>query len=77
MYRTKSGAIAVADIIDVANDQAEKIAVVERIARRKEGPAATGFCLWCGEPTVPYCRWCNVECRDDWQRHETRHGGGA
>ena len=28
---------------------------------------ATGFCLFCDEPVAPERRWCDAECRDDWQ----------
>lgn len=33
------------------------------------GPAATGECLWCGEPLPEPLRWCDAACRDDWERH--------
>lgn len=33
--------------------------------RKPEGPAATGRCLYCEEPTEK--RWCNAWCRDTWQ----------
>lgn len=35
--------------------------------RKPEGPAATGECLWCGDPVEQGRRWCGVECRDMWQ----------
>ena len=28
---------------------------------------ATGFCLFCDEPLAPERRWCDAQCRDDWQ----------
>lgn len=34
------------------------------------GPAATGVCLWCGEPLTEGRRWCSAECRDDWERFD-------
>ncbi|GHT86961.1 hypothetical protein AGMMS49960_06820 [Betaproteobacteria bacterium] len=55
------------DDIDRANEQAERIASVELAWRAPAGPTATGFCLNCGEPVAPGLRWCDVECRDDWQ----------
>jgi hypothetical protein len=38
--------------------------------RKPEGPAATGVCRYCGEPTAG--RWCNVECRDQWEEESAR-----
>lgn len=35
--------------------------------RREEGPGETGRCLNCGEPVSSGRRWCNAECRDEWQ----------
>ena len=29
---------------------------------------ATGRCLWCGEPVADGRRWCDAECRDEWER---------
>lgn len=40
--------------------------------RRPEGPAATGACLYCGEPLPSGVRWCATECRDDWERLDKR-----
>jgi hypothetical protein len=36
---------------------------------RKNTPtiAAIGECLWCGAPVEAGRRWCNAECRDDWE----------
>jgi uncharacterized OB-fold protein len=40
--------------------------------RRTEAPAATGFCLNCGAVVEPPRRWCDADCRDDWQREHGR-----
>lgn len=37
-------------------------------ARREAGPPATGHCAFCGEPVADGLRWCDTDCRDDWQR---------
>lgn len=37
--------------------------------RRACGPAPTGECLWCGAPLPHPLRWCDVACRDDWEKH--------
>lgn len=30
----------------------------------------TGFCLLCGEPLIPGRRWCDADCRDEWEREQ-------
>lgn len=35
--------------------------------RKPEGPAPTGQCLACGSPLPGVGRWCDAECRDDWE----------
>lgn len=40
--------------------------------RREAGPAPTGYCLWCGESVTQGMRWCDAECRDDWERDHAR-----
>lgn len=36
--------------------------------RRHEGPVACGVCHNCGESVEPPLRWCDAQCRDDWER---------
>lgn len=57
-----------ADEIDITAERLERelAALVERQARR--GPSPTGRCLWCGEPADDGRRWCDADCRDDWER---------
>jgi uncharacterized OB-fold protein len=31
------------------------------------GPTATGKCLTCGAKLSPGRRWCNADCRDEWE----------
>lgn len=35
--------------------------------RKPEGPQARGECLHCETPLPPPRRWCDAECRDDWE----------
>lgn len=35
--------------------------------RKPEGPVATGQCLNCEKPLADGARWCDSECRDEWQ----------
>ena len=68
-------------------DQFDRATVIEERdradaqARRKpEGPKATGACLFCREPLADHdlppeqraLRWCDPDCRDDWQREQPR-----
>lgn len=57
------------DIIDAANDQAELVLSVELSYRRPNGPKPTGRCLWCGEDVAPDRRWCDSDCRDQFERY--------
>lgn len=34
------------------------------------GPVATGCCLNCGQPVESPRRWCDADCRDQWERGE-------
>jgi len=36
--------------------------------RSASGPTATGRCLSCGAPLREPLRWCDTDCRDDWER---------
>ncbi|TCS70754.1 hypothetical protein EDC61_11481 [Sulfuritortus calidifontis] len=40
-------------------------------AKKPGGPPPTGSCLNCGEPLKPGLRWCDADCRDDWQRYQS------
>ena len=56
------------DIIDNANDQAEMILQMELKRKREAGPEATGACLACDEVVPEGARWCDGDCRDDYER---------
>lgn len=61
-----------ADIIDMANDRAEQdLQRAVTAARTSNGleAAATGYCLHCDAVVGQGARWCNTDCRDDWQRN--------
>lgn len=62
------------DESDKASDLEEWDREISKKQRRDEGPTATGYCLNCG-PAVPLedgRRWCDIECRDDWSKHNER-----
>lgn len=58
-----------ADDIDRTQDRAEALEpYLVRLSRRREAPAATGFCLNCDEPLALPLRWCDNDCRADWEK---------
>jgi hypothetical protein len=60
------------DLADLAQAQNECLDQMTLAMRKPAAPQATGFCLNCGEP-LPAGRWCDAECRDDWQRLTDAH----
>jgi hypothetical protein len=59
-----------ADVASANEELARQSAMIT--SRRPAGPAATGFCLHCGEPVEDGRRWCDGDHRDAWQRDQ-RH----
>ena len=65
------------DKVDEANQTADYLVdVMIGNAKRNESVAKeTGYCLNCGEPISEQGRrWCNADCRDDWQHEFKKHG---
>jgi len=58
------------DLIDQANEAAEIFRRSALSQRKPEGPAATGFCFNCDALLATGARWCNVSCRDDWEKQQ-------
>lgn len=60
-----------ADEIDRANDYAARMAsaAVAEICRAagKQQAQPTGLCLYCAHVVMDAARWCDAECRDDWE----------
>lgn len=65
------------DLLEDLNrpDQADRAAAMEELRRRAaltvrkpEAPEATGFCFNCEARLRDGHRWCDVHCRNDWQR---------
>lgn len=61
-----------ADEADRADEQAEQTLRAALLRRLPAGPDATGLCLWCGIEVAFGVRWCDRDCRDDWERHAAR-----
>lgn len=56
------------DIIDQANEAADIFRRSALSQRKPDGPAATGHCLNCDARMAPQQRWCDVNCRTDWEK---------
>jgi hypothetical protein len=61
-----------ADEIDVANgyadEERERASALIRAKAAKLEVEETGFCLSCEKKTPKGRRWCNSDCRDDWEK---------
>jgi hypothetical protein len=58
------------DLIDQANETAEIFRRSALSQRQPEGPKATGYCLNCDAHLAPKLRWCDVHCREDWEKQQ-------
>lgn len=58
------------DIIDLGNETAEFFNDLALRERKPTGPAPTGWCLNCEEILSEGERWCDAECRDDWEKRQ-------
>lgn len=60
---------AVPDIIDRANDlvELERQLELQRAKVAPKTPSATGRCLNCDAAVAAPRRWCDSDCRDQWQ----------
>ncbi len=65
------------DLLEDLNrpDQSDRASAMEELrrraaleARKPEAGAATGYCFNCDARLAPGLRWCDVHCRDDWER---------
>lgn len=59
-----------ADFIDDANETAELFlqAALRKSQGKGKAPLATGFCLNCQEKLAEGARWCDADCREDWEK---------
>jgi len=58
----------VADEIDKAQDREAELLADALAVRKPIGPPPCGFCYNCEEPVHPGARWCDLECKADWER---------
>lgn len=52
---------------DMATLHEEQFLAQALAVKRPVGPAATGWCLNCGEPLPAGMRWCDADCQHDWE----------
>lgn len=64
------------DEIDIASVQEEAYRAAA-LNRRHASLPAIGQCYSCGGPVEGRLRFCNLDCRDDWEKDEAarRRGG--
>jgi len=62
-----------ADDADITQDRAE---IEDRIRKKytthNQEVKATGWCLYCSEPLSKGLRFCDADCRDDWEQLQKR-----
>lgn len=63
-----------ADDADLAQARNEYELAYLLARRLPAGPPPTGVCHHCGAPVPELLRFCDADCRDDWQRRSA-HGG--
>jgi hypothetical protein len=72
VYTTPSGDTTLDDDIDIANEYAQKVvdvAIANAHARAETPINDTGECIWCSNLVKDTRRWCSIECRDEYERH--------
>lgn len=57
-----------ADDIDLAQPRDAKMLEAQLAVRKPEGPKAKGKCYTCDAPLPMTHRWCDAQCRDDFER---------
>lgn len=58
------------DEIDHLNARDERLMEALVAVRKPEGPKPTGRCLCCDDPLPLERRWCDADCRDDYEKQE-------
>ena len=61
------------DIADRAQ-QEHDLHLSLQLKRRKPTLPVTGYCHWCSEEAPADARFCDADCRDDYQKHKQVKG---
>ena len=56
------------DIIDQGTEAAQTFLDAALSQRKPEGPTPCGFCYNCNAQVASDQRWCDRDCRDDWEK---------
>lgn len=59
------------DQVQAEREQLEAL-LVHRPDPNAKDAEETGECLYCGEPLPAGRRWCNAECRSEWEHEQQR-----
>lgn len=59
-----------ADQASLQNELQEQVHI--KNSRRPEGPKPTGHCLCCNAPLETTHRWCDADCREDYEVEQVR-----
>lgn len=60
------------DIADASDKQVEDFQLFSRLKKKEEGPKYSGFCFNCDEGLEQPRRWCDSDCRTEWERRARR-----
>ena len=60
------------DEIDLSSERAELAREAAATLRRPTGPQPNGLCHWCDEIVPDAARWCDADCRDEWEAYRAR-----
>lgn len=68
--RIGTESLKVSDLIDQAQttDNFYQSMALKQSLKPVATAVFTGFCLNCDEPVQHPRRWCDAECRDDWEK---------
>lgn len=71
MRSPRTSGVAVADVLDKADEAQEAFMreALSRVGRPLQQVAGIGMCLNCGAEVQGDGRWCDADCRDDWEKH--------
>lgn len=61
-----------ADQAQIIQEQALEIALGKQKARPRKN--TTGRCLWCNDNVGTEAMFCDVDCRDDYEKNRRLHG---
>lgn len=60
------------DDIDIASEREEMLRSHALRYRKRAGPPWTGRCANCDDPVEIPLRWCDANCRDEWDSRGKR-----